>query len=60
MISPYRTFVEAYPFTLILHMRGRQKRATVTGDMSGIERGSINFCRAPLQHVVAAVEIAVR
>jgi hypothetical protein len=52
--------VEAYPFTLILHMRGRQKRATVTGDMSGIERSSINFCRAPLQHVVAALEIAVR
>ena len=43
MISPYRTFVEAYPFTLILHMRGQQKRATVTGDASGIERGSINF-----------------
>jgi hypothetical protein len=35
--------VEAYPFTLILHMRGRQKCATVTGDVSGIERGSINF-----------------
>ena len=41
-------------------MRGRQKRATVTGDMSGIERGSINFCRAPLQHLVAAPEIATR
>jgi hypothetical protein len=24
-------------------MCGRQKRATVTGDVSGIERGSINF-----------------
>jgi hypothetical protein len=43
MISPYRTFVEAYPFTLILHMRGRQKCATVTGDASRIERGAINF-----------------
>jgi hypothetical protein len=47
-ISRYRTLVEAYPFTLILHMRGRQKCATITGDVSGIERGSITLpCAAP-------------
>src|SRR6202008_610813 len=36
-------FCGRYPFTLILHMRDQQKCATVTGDVSGSERGSINF-----------------
>src|SRR5260221_14181681 len=50
VISRYRTFVEAYPFTLILHMRSRQKCATVTGGVGGVERGPLKFLAAPAQH----------
>src|SRR6516162_1707578 len=39
----HRTFAESCPFTLILHMRRRQKYATVSGDVSRIERSAIRF-----------------
>src|SRR5215813_3277767 len=39
----HRIFAEGCPFTLILHMRGRQKCATATGDVGGSERGPSEF-----------------